>query len=74
MMVITPNNVCYCCRLRESCRVLIVHAFSQCLIVFTDKIEEGEFIQGVLENKDILRLIQFDEPKKIQEKLKEKKH
>ncbi len=42
-------------------------------IVFTDKIGEGEFIQGVMENKDILRLIQFDEPKKIQEKLKEKK-
>ncbi|XP_067279424.1 recoverin a [Pseudorasbora parva] len=39
-----------------------------------DKIEEGEFIQGVMQNKDILRLIQFDEPKKIQEKLKEKKH
>uniref|UniRef100_A0A8C1VZB3 Recoverin-like n=1 Tax=Cyprinus carpio TaxID=7962 RepID=A0A8C1VZB3_CYPCA len=39
-----------------------------------DKIGEGEFIQGVMENKDILRLIQFDEPKKIQEKLKEKKH
>ncbi|KAA0705204.1 S-modulin Sensitivity-modulating protein [Triplophysa tibetana] len=39
-----------------------------------DKIGEGEFVQGVMENKDILRLIQFDEPKKIQDKLKEKKH
>lgn len=43
-------------------------------LVFTDKIGEGEFVQGVMENKDILRLIQFDEPKKIQDKLKEKKH
>lgn len=47
--------------------------FSQSLIGFADKIAEGEFIQGVMENKDILRLIQFDEPKKIQDKLKEKK-
>lgn len=46
--------------------------FSQSLIGFADKIAEDEFIQGVMENKDILRLIQFDEPKKIQEKLKEK--
>ncbi|KAK3520380.1 hypothetical protein QTP70_024057 [Hemibagrus guttatus] len=38
-----------------------------------DKIAEGEFIQGVMDNKDVLRLIQFDEPKKIQDKLKEKK-
>lgn len=43
-------------------------------VFFTDKIGEGEFVQGVTENKDILRLIQFDEPKKIQDKLKEKKH
>lgn len=34
---------------------------------------EGEFIQGVMANKDILRLIQFDEPQKVQERLKEKK-
>ncbi|XP_062875048.1 recoverin a [Trichomycterus rosablanca] len=39
-----------------------------------DKLAEGEFIQGVMDNKDILRLIQFDEPKKIQDKLKEKKN
>ncbi|KAJ8363751.1 hypothetical protein SKAU_G00125820 [Synaphobranchus kaupii] len=38
-----------------------------------DKITEGEFIQGVMENKDILRLIQFDKPQKVQERLKEKK-
>ncbi|KAF0033246.1 hypothetical protein F2P81_015536 [Scophthalmus maximus] len=38
-----------------------------------DKISEGEFIQGVMENKDILRLIQYDEPQKIKDKLKEKK-
>ncbi|XP_078082103.1 recoverin-like [Mustelus asterias] len=31
-----------------------------------DKLSEGEFIQGSLENRDILRLIQF-EPQKIQE-------
>ncbi|XP_055032472.1 recoverin b [Misgurnus anguillicaudatus] len=37
------------------------------------KISEGEFIQGVMENKNILRLIQFDEPSKVQERLKEKK-
>lgn len=50
--------------------------FLQSLIGFADKIAEGEFIQGVMDNKDILRLIQFDEPKKIQDKLKdkEKKH
>lgn len=47
--------------------------FSHCLTGFADKIAEGEFIQGVMDNKDILRLIQFDEPKKIQDKLKEKK-
>ncbi|XP_036382196.1 recoverin b [Megalops cyprinoides] len=38
-----------------------------------DKITEGEFIQGVMGNKDILRLIQFDKPQKVQERLKEKK-
>ncbi|KAM7371460.1 hypothetical protein PAMP_008699 [Pampus punctatissimus] len=38
-----------------------------------DKISEGEFIQGVMDNKDILRLIQYDEPQKIKDKLKEKK-
>ncbi|CAJ1075907.1 recoverin a [Xyrichtys novacula] len=37
-----------------------------------DKISEGEFIQGVMSNKDILRLIQYDEPQKIKAKLKEK--
>ncbi|CAB1342073.1 unnamed protein product [Coregonus sp. 'balchen'] len=37
-----------------------------------DKIAEREFIQGVMDNKDILRLIQFDEPQKIKDKLKEK--
>lgn len=40
---------------------------------FTDKISEGEFIQGVMDNKEILRLIQYDEPQKIKDKLKEKK-
>lgn len=56
-------------------RILTSHEnimFSQSLIGFADKIAEGEFIQGVMDNKDILRLIQFDEPKKIQDKLKEK--
>lgn len=43
------------------------------LHVFTDKISEGEFIQGVMDNKEILRLIQYDEPQKIKDKLKEKK-
>uniref|UniRef100_A0A3Q3K6T7 EF-hand domain-containing protein n=1 Tax=Monopterus albus TaxID=43700 RepID=A0A3Q3K6T7_MONAL len=38
-----------------------------------DKILEGEFIQGVMDNNDILRLIQYDEPQKIKDKLKEKK-
>ncbi|XP_036428824.1 recoverin b [Colossoma macropomum] len=38
-----------------------------------DKITEGEFIQGVMDNKNILRLIQFDEPQKVQNRLKEKK-
>ncbi|XP_066520856.1 recoverin b [Hoplias malabaricus] len=38
-----------------------------------DKITEGEFIQGVMDNKNILRLIQYDEPKKVQDRLKEKK-
>lgn len=41
--------------------------------VFADKISEGEFIQGVMDNKEILRLIQYDEPQKIKDKLKEKK-
>lgn len=41
--------------------------------VFTDKISEGEFIQGVMDNQEILRLIQYDEPQKIKDKLKEKK-
>ncbi|KAA8585511.1 recoverin a [Etheostoma spectabile] len=39
-----------------------------------DKISEGEFIQGVMDNQDILRLIQYDEPQKIKDKLKEKKN
>ncbi|XP_048870400.1 recoverin b [Brienomyrus brachyistius] len=38
-----------------------------------DKISEGEFIQGVLDNNEILRLIQFDKPQKVQQRLKEKK-
>ncbi|XP_075702996.1 S-modulin [Rhinoderma darwinii] len=37
-----------------------------------DKLSEGEFIQGIMNNKEILRLIQF-EPQKVKEKLKEKK-
>ncbi|XP_044153164.1 recoverin [Bufo gargarizans] len=37
-----------------------------------DKLTEGEFIQGIMNNKEILRLIQF-EPQKVKEKLKEKK-
>lgn len=43
------------------------------LCLATDKITEGEFIQGVMDNKNILRLIQFDEPQKVQNRLKEKK-
>lgn len=39
----------------------------------TDKITEGEFIKGVMDNKNILRLIQFDEPQKIKNRLKQKK-
>ncbi|XP_012695170.1 recoverin a [Clupea harengus] len=39
----------------------------------SDKIKEGEFIQGVMDNVDILRLMQYDEPQKIRDKLKEKK-
>ncbi|XP_028821411.1 recoverin b [Denticeps clupeoides] len=38
-----------------------------------DRITEGEFIQGVMENEHVLRLIQFDEPQKVQEQLKIKK-
>ncbi|KAJ1130871.1 hypothetical protein NDU88_009216 [Pleurodeles waltl] len=38
-----------------------------------DKISEGEFIQGIMKNKEILRLIQY-EPQKVKERLKEKKH
>lgn len=49
------------------------HMTSRLLHVFADKISEGEFIQGVMDNKDILRLIQYDEPQKIKDKLKEKK-
>lgn len=37
-----------------------------------DKLTEEEFIEGTLANKEILRLIQF-EPRKVKEKLKEKK-
>uniref|UniRef100_UPI00398EA29A recoverin-like n=1 Tax=Pristiophorus japonicus TaxID=55135 RepID=UPI00398EA29A len=36
-----------------------------------DKLSEGEFIQDTMENKNILRLIQF-EPQKIEHKLKRK--
>lgn len=43
------------------------------IVYFSDKITEGEFIQGVMDNKDILRLIQYDEPQRIKDKLKEKK-
>lgn len=45
---------------------------SYCFL-YADKITEGEFIQGVMDNKNILRLIQFDEPQKIQNRLKQKK-
>lgn len=38
-----------------------------------DKITEGEFIKGVMDNNNILRLIQFDEPQKIQNRLKQNK-
>ncbi|KAG2460906.1 S-modulin-like [Polypterus senegalus] len=38
-----------------------------------DKLSEGEFIQGITENKEILRLIQY-EPQKVKERIKEKKH
>ncbi|MBN3283266.1 RECO protein, partial [Polyodon spathula] len=37
-----------------------------------DKLTEGEFIQGITENKEILRLIQY-EPQKVQDRIKEKK-
>ena len=49
--------------------------FAVKIIIFhsADKIAEGEFIQGVMDNKDILRLIQYDEPQKIKDKLKEKR-
>ncbi|XP_072259273.1 S-modulin-like [Pyxicephalus adspersus] len=49
--------------------------FSPQIFIFllTDKLTEGEFIQGIVRNKEILRLIQF-EPQKVKEKLKEKKH
>nr|XP_046223802.1 recoverin-like [Oncorhynchus gorbuscha] len=39
-----------------------------------DKLTEEEFIQGVMDNKNILRLVQFDQPQKVQERLKEMKH
>nr|AYD91292.1 recoverin [Lepisosteus platyrhincus] len=38
-----------------------------------DKLTEGEFIQGIMNNKEILRLIQF-EPQKVKDRIKEKKH
>lgn len=56
--------------------VVVVVTFNSCnclFPVFADKISEGEFIQGVMDNKEILRLIQYDEPQKIKDKLKEKK-
>uniref|UniRef100_A0A8C5RAG4 Recoverin n=1 Tax=Leptobrachium leishanense TaxID=445787 RepID=A0A8C5RAG4_9ANUR len=37
-----------------------------------DKLTEGEFIQGIMNNKEILRLIQF-EPQKVKERIKDKK-
>ncbi|XP_043912225.1 recoverin [Protopterus annectens] len=37
-----------------------------------DKLTEGEFIHGIMNNKEILRLIQY-EPQKVKERLKEKK-
>lgn len=55
----------------KAARVTCLHSFY--FPVFTDKISEGEFIQGVMDNKEILRLIQYDEPQKIKDKLKEKK-
>ncbi|XP_007887035.2 recoverin [Callorhinchus milii] len=36
-----------------------------------DKLSEGEFIQGTMENNEILRLIQF-EPQKVKEQLKKR--
>lgn len=62
----------------KSCSPVTVGCLSFAFICFlfccsTDKISEGEFIQGVMDNKDILRLIQYDEPQKIKDKLKEKK-
>lgn len=37
-----------------------------------DKLTEEEFIKGIMANKEILRLIQF-EPQKVKERIKEKK-
>ncbi|XP_053552561.1 recoverin [Bombina bombina] len=37
-----------------------------------DKLTEGEFINGIMNNKEILRLIQL-EPQKVKDRLKEKK-
>ncbi|MEQ2202271.1 hypothetical protein XENOCAPTIV_004193 [Xenoophorus captivus] len=37
------------------------------------KNEIQEIVRGVMDNKDILRLIQYDEPQRIKDKLKEKK-
>ncbi|XP_031655376.1 recoverin [Oncorhynchus kisutch] len=39
-----------------------------------DKLTEEEFIQGVMDNRNILRLVQFGQPQKVQERLKEMKH
>lgn len=49
------------------------HVLMLFFVLSPDKISEGEFIQGVMDNKDILRLIQYDEPQRIKDKLKEKK-
>lgn len=42
--------------------------------VLSDKLKEEEFIQGVMDNQNILRLVQFDQPQKVQARLKEMKH
>lgn len=42
--------------------------------VLSDKLTEEEFIQGVMDNQNILRLVQFDQPQKVQARLKEMKH
>lgn len=42
---------------------LIIFAFKCVCLSFIERLAEGEFIQGILDNEDALHFIQYEPPK-----------